>query len=299
MRTRLAAFALIVAAALSGTLLSDQERRSVQVRFPTGSPDRDVPGPTAVEEAGLPPVSVPLIPSPEVSRTRGAHTPHNQNNLTRPSREATRGSPRSPESAGAPIPIRPPVPISAPAKPARHSGLPGQSAPQDSRRAGRMPGNAASAPAISDPAQAGADSTAGQPISGLQSPDGQAGQQQAASPAEGASRPTDQRHTPVLTPPVLLTASEAASSQSAQVTLDRTMLTPQLRITALEGRVVLAVLVRVDGSVGWVRIESSSGIDPLDTAAVKAAEIWRFRPATRDGVSTESWAIIAVRFVLP
>ncbi|HEY6104316.1 MAG TPA: TonB family protein [bacterium] len=162
-----------------------------------------------------------------------------------------------------------------------------------------MPGNAASAPAISDPAQAGADSTAGQPISGLQSPDGQAGQQQAASPAEGASRPTDQRHTPVLTPPVLLTASEAASSQSAQVTLDRTMLTPQLRITALEGRVVLAVLVRVDGSVGWVRIESSSGIDPLDTAAVKAAEIWRFRPATRDGVSTESWAIIAVRFVLP
>jgi protein TonB len=77
------------------------------------------------------------------------------------------------------------------------------------------------------------------------------------------------------------------------------MLAPQLRTTALEGRVVLAILVRTDGSVGQVKIEASSGIDLLDAAAVRAAESWRFRPATRDGVATESWAIIPVRFVLP
>ena len=266
--------------------------------FPSRGAARNVPGPTAWEEAGLPPVIVPIPPSPDVPQRRAPHPTRDQDGLTRPSRAATIGSPRSSKTAGALPPIRRPIPTSAPLKPGRPSTLPGGSATQGPGPAGGVPGDAVSAPPAPDPAEAGADAQVRQPISGSQLPDGQA-EQHAALPADSASRPADQPRGPVLIPPVLLTAPEAASSQSAQVILDRTMLTPQLRITALEGRVVLAVLVRVDGSVDRVRIESSSGIDLLDAAALKAASSWTFRPATRDGVATESWAIIPVRFVLP
>ena len=100
-------------------------------------------------------------------------------------------------------------------------------------------------------------------------------------------------------PPALLTAPTEASSEAARVILDRELLTPQLRVAALEGRVILAVLVHADGTVGQVKVEATSGIVILDAAALKAAEAWRFQPATRDGVPTESWAIIPVRFVVP
>jgi len=76
------------------------------------------------------------------------------------------------------------------------------------------------------------------------------------------------------------------------------MLTPQVRVAAREGTVVLAVLVRSDGNVGDVRVRTTSGDETLDAAAVHAAGAWRFTPATRDGVPTEAWAIIPVRFVV-
>src|SRR3990172_3587457 len=50
---------------------------------------------------------------------------------------------------------------------------------------------------------------------------------------------------PVLTPPVLMTAPTGASWEAARVILDRGLLTPQLRVAALEGKGILAVLVRV------------------------------------------------------
>ena len=76
------------------------------------------------------------------------------------------------------------------------------------------------------------------------------------------------------------------------------MLTPQARQAALEGMVVLAVLVRSDGSAGEVRVKTTSGDQMLDAAAARAAGTWRFRPATRDGIPVEAWAIIPVRFVV-
>jgi protein TonB len=82
------------------------------------------------------------------------------------------------------------------------------------------------------------------------------------------------------------------------VTLDRSMLTPQARHVAMEGVVVLAVLVRRDGSPADVRVRTSSGDQALDAAAARAAGAWRFRPATREGTAMEAWAIIPVRFVV-
>jgi protein TonB len=66
----------------------------------------------------------------------------------------------------------------------------------------------------------------------------------------------------------------------------------------IEGRVVLVVLVRSDGSVGDVRIETSSGSEILDRAAMRAVRGWRFRPAMRDGIEIESELVQSVLFQL-
>ncbi len=104
---------------------------------------------------------------------------------------------------------------------------------------------------------------------------------------------------PVLIPPVLLTQTAAYPDEATRIVLDRTLITPELRLVASEGRVVLRVLVQEDGSVAEVRILSPSGNPVFDRAAMEAAAAWRFRPATRDGVPIAAWAIIPVRFIIP
>lgn len=103
---------------------------------------------------------------------------------------------------------------------------------------------------------------------------------------------------PRLSPPVLLTPSGSYPSDGHTVDVDRSLIAPEIRLLAVEGRVVLRILVRRDGTVGGVVINQSSGHHSLDRAASEAAASWRFQPATRDGEAIEAWAIIAVRFVL-
>ena len=102
-----------------------------------------------------------------------------------------------------------------------------------------------------------------------------------------------------LTPPVLLTPVAGYPAGGYRVVLDRSVLTPQLRVEAAQGRAVLRMLVRSDGSVAQVNVFESSGSQVLDEAAVNAAVKWRFAPASRDGQPVESWAIIPIRFVIP
>ena len=70
------------------------------------------------------------------------------------------------------------------------------------------------------------------------------------------------------------------------------------RATGREGRVVLAVTVEADGSVGAVELMASSG-DELDAAAIAAIRQWSFAPATRDGVAVAARIQVPFEFVLP
>jgi protein TonB len=81
--------------------------------------------------------------------------------------------------------------------------------------------------------------------------------------------------------------------------LDRTGLTAESKMQAVEGRVMLRVLVRADGTAGAVEIASSSGSAILDEAAVHAASTCHFIPATRDGLPIDAWAMVPVQFVVP
>ena len=48
---------------------------------------------------------------------------------------------------------------------------------------------------------------------------------------------------------------------------------------------MIAIEVLENGRVGQVRVESSSGYERLDDAAVRQAKRWRLKPGMRDGVN--------------
>jgi len=144
---------------------------------------------------------------------------------------------------------------------------------------------------------------------GVSSGKGQIGEREDSSkPSSGGDQPLAEKpaapvresdRAPFLTPPVLLTPVAGYPAGGYRVVLDRSVLTPQLRVEAAQGRVVLRMLVRSDGSVAQVNVVESSGSQVLDEAAVNAAVKWRFAPASRDGQPVESWAVIPIRFVIP
>lgn len=65
-----------------------------------------------------------------------------------------------------------------------------------------------------------------------------------------------------------------------------------------EGRVVVRVLVGVDGRVKQVEPVSATSDAFFRATAQRATSRWRFRPATRDGIPVEAWRTMAIRFVL-
>lgn len=66
-----------------------------------------------------------------------------------------------------------------------------------------------------------------------------------------------------------------------------------------QGKVVLRVLVGVDGSPQQIEIETSSGSPSLDRAARDAVRHWSFQPGTRAGVAYAAWALVPISFSLP
>lgn len=65
------------------------------------------------------------------------------------------------------------------------------------------------------------------------------------------------------------------------------------------GRVVLALLVGIDGKVVDSRIETSSGFSRLDEAARQALSLCSFQPGTADGKPEQAWGRIAYVFRKP
>ena len=65
-----------------------------------------------------------------------------------------------------------------------------------------------------------------------------------------------------------------------------------------EGTVYLRVLVRVNGRVGQLAIDRSSGHEILDRAAVDSVKGWAFLPAKKGGKPVESWVLLPVKFAL-
>lgn len=65
-----------------------------------------------------------------------------------------------------------------------------------------------------------------------------------------------------------------------------------------EGRVLLKVLVSIDGRPETVEISKSSGFERLDTAAINAVKQWRFEPARKGGKPLSAAVIVPLAFTL-
>lgn len=65
------------------------------------------------------------------------------------------------------------------------------------------------------------------------------------------------------------------------------------------GRVVVRVLIGVDGRAQDAHIERPSGFERLDRVALETArERWRYVPGTRGGVPEAMWFNVPINFVL-
>jgi protein TonB len=65
-----------------------------------------------------------------------------------------------------------------------------------------------------------------------------------------------------------------------------------------QGRVILRVLVRANGTPAQVQVRTSSGHARLDDAARDAVLHWRFVPAKRGAEPIDEWVLIPVSFRL-
>lgn len=65
-----------------------------------------------------------------------------------------------------------------------------------------------------------------------------------------------------------------------------------------EGVVLLEILIKDDGTVGEVRLKTSSGHKRLDDTAAKAVAKWRYHPATQGGKTIDYWYEQPVEFTL-
>lgn len=72
----------------------------------------------------------------------------------------------------------------------------------------------------------------------------------------------------------------------------------QSRRSREQGTVVLEVLVKADGSLGELRIKTSSGYNRLDDAAVRAVKNWRFVPSKRGSDAIDFWYELPIEFSL-
>jgi protein TonB len=66
----------------------------------------------------------------------------------------------------------------------------------------------------------------------------------------------------------------------------------------IEGSATVRVLIGVDGRVKQVDLVNATHAGFFEATRDHALRAWRFRPATRDGVPTESWRTLTVRFKL-
>jgi len=65
-----------------------------------------------------------------------------------------------------------------------------------------------------------------------------------------------------------------------------------------QGKVVVRVLIGVDGVAQKAEIRHSSGFDRLDQAALTTAQRWRYVPGKRGGVPEAMWFNVPINFVL-
>ena len=73
---------------------------------------------------------------------------------------------------------------------------------------------------------------------------------------------------------------------------------PQAVRQRMEGKVILKVLVGLDGKPEEVTVEKSSGYRVLDQAAIAAVKTWVFNAGMKGGSASRGYALVPIEFNL-
>ena len=164
-----------------------------------------------------------------------------------------------------PAPVQPPEPVPQPVVPRKPVAPP----PAPKLAAAREPAPAPNAPAGTvEPQPAPPPITA--PV--------------AAAPALAAPPP----------PPRL----ELPSSSADYLQNPKPVYPPASKRLGEQGKVLVRVLIGVDGTALDAEVKQSSGYDRLDRAALETVRKWRYVPGKRAGVPEAMWFDVPIHYVL-
>ncbi|MDP3701489.1 MAG: TonB family protein [Hylemonella sp.] len=91
---------------------------------------------------------------------------------------------------------------------------------------------------------------------------------------------------------------EQPASDAAYLNNPKPAYPPLSRRLGEQGKVVVRVLIGVDGTAQQAEIRSSSGYERLDQAALATVRSWRYVPGKRNGVAEAMWFNVPINFVL-
>jgi periplasmic protein TonB len=129
------------------------------------------------------------------------------------------------------------------------------------------------------------------PTPALNAPTGVIAQQPPAPPIPA---PVAVAPAPPAAPPKL----ELPSSDADYLQNPKPAYPPISRRLGEQGKVVVRVLIGLDGTAQQAEIRQSSGFDRLDTAALNTVQKWRYVPGKRAGVPEAMWFNVPINFVL-
>lgn len=73
---------------------------------------------------------------------------------------------------------------------------------------------------------------------------------------------------------------------------------PLAKRRGMEGKVMLKVLIGLDGRPVDIKIHKSSRHKILDKAAIAAVKKWKFKPAKKNGKAVQDWVLVPINFSL-
>jgi protein TonB len=120
--------------------------------------------------------------------------------------------------------------------------------------------------------------------------------------AIASDAPAPQMAAPVTqAPPTLATALhrvQLPSSDANYLQNPKPSYPPMSKRLGEQGKVVVRVLIEVDGTAHKADIKQSSGFDRLDQAALNTVLRWRYVPGKRSGLAEAMWFNVPISFVL-
>ena len=132
-----------------------------------------------------------------------------------------------------------------------------------------------------------------------------------ADPTPSPNAPTGVVTPAVLTAPVVAPAAvavavdppapvrvELPSSNADYLQNPKPAYPPLSKRLGEQGKVVVRVLIGLDGTAQQAEIKQSSGFDRLDQAALTTVLRWRYVPGKRAGVAEAMWFNVPISFVL-